>query len=247
MHQTAQPEERIAVVLFTGDLKREARQKRLPPRLLANLHRQLVRMVDRSRNLDLLRVFRSEGITYLETRDGRTEISRLSALDAEVREAIALTLARGYQKMILLAGDICTFEGQILRDTVTQLSHDEPTAVIGRSGDGGFYLAGFNHFPAIDWSRVLGSPSSSASTLANEASAVGLHVAETKVVDDIDDLADAIRLSQRRAKGLLSRTQIIIRSIIKSTFLRCLVSPVFVERAFDLRRFQLPPPSPSAS
>ncbi len=242
---TAHSDNRIAVVLFTGDAKREGRQKCLPPRLLSNLHRQLIRTIDRIPLTDIFRVYVAKGVSYLCDGTRSVELSRTGSLALDVERALNETFSRGYGRVLLLAGDVCGLGKGPIQTAIARLETEQTTLVAGRSGDGGFYLAGFNQLPNIEWSKIRWFSSDAASSLVQEARAAGMIVAEVEQIDDIDDLRDAIRLSSRPVRGLWLAAQKLIRSLLMGASLSKLVDHAPHRENLDRRAFQLPPPLPA--
>src|ERR1051326_467825 len=123
---------RTAVVLFAGDARREEAQKGLPARFLATLHERLKRMI-RSFEVDLLIA---------------DEIVAAASLDAMIEQAFAAAFAKGYERVIILAGDI------VLPRAILQRAIESRDTLIGRTRDGGFYVLACNERPSIDWSSL---------------------------------------------------------------------------------------------
>ena len=242
---TAHSDNRIAVVLFTGDAKREGRQKCLPPRLLSNLHRQLIRTIDRIPSTDIFRVYVAKGVSYLCDGTRSVELSRTGSLAFDVESALQETFSRGYGRVLLLAGDVCGLGESSIRNAIAQLETTQSTLVAGRSGDGGFYLAGFNQLPDIEWSKIHWFSSDAASSLVQEARTAGMIVAEVEQIDDIDDVRDAIKLSSQPIRGLWLAAQNLIRSFLMGASLSELADHATLREDLDRRAFQLPPPFPA--
>src|SRR5205085_11395976 len=81
---------RTAVILFAGDARREEAQKGLPARFLAKLHERLTRSI-RAFDVDLFIA---------------DDVVRAPTLGEKIEQAFAKTFARGYERVIVLAGDI---------------------------------------------------------------------------------------------------------------------------------------------
>lgn len=188
---------RAAVVLFRGDPRREERQKQLPPRFLSTLHRQLLRLLG---SLDSIDVFTASGIDDRLTIDGadRHLVTTAGSLAERIDTALSFCFAAGYGRVLLLAGDVATLEKEAIRSALHLLDRQESVAVVGRSSDGGFYLAGFNAPPSIAWTEVLLRRKHAAASLLDQLTATGIPIALLPVVDDIDDRSDAVRVIETR-------------------------------------------------
>jgi len=123
---------RTAVVLFAGDARREEAQKGLPARFLATLHQRLVRTI-RSFDVDLL------------IADSLVASARLAQ---KIEEVFAITFARGYERVIVLAGDI------VMPRAILQKAIESNETLIGSTKDGGFYILATSKRPQIDWTSL---------------------------------------------------------------------------------------------
>ena len=149
---------RTAVVLFAGDARREAAQKGLPARFLATLHERLTRTI-RAFNVDLLIA---------------DELVGVGTLGEKVEHAFVTTFARGYGRVIVLAGDI------VLPRPILQQAIESNETLIGRTCDGGFYVLACNENPRIDWS-----------SLSFADVAAQLACAHLPTLRDVDSIGDA--------------------------------------------------------
>jgi len=122
---------RTAVVLFAGDPRREEVQKGLPARFLARLHDRLTRTIRRF-DVDL---FIADDIA-------------VGSLAHKIDHAFAIPFARGYERVIVLAGDI------VLRPSILQRAIESSETLIGRTCDGGFYILACSERPRIDWTSL---------------------------------------------------------------------------------------------
>lgn len=180
-----------AVVLFCGDVRREERQKNLPPRFLAALHDWLARTVVANADADLLVATRAGARLVVRGADDCQWSA--SSLEEQIETVLGWCFSAGYRRVILLAGDIPASPVGALSDAFRVLESPDRRAVLGRSGDGGFYLAGFNAPPDIDWKTVLFDRTRAGDELT--ASLLGsCHVTELTPLDDIDSRGDALRL-----------------------------------------------------
>ena len=119
------------MVLFAGDPRREEAQKGLPARFLAKLHDRLARTI-RAFGVDLLVADELAG----------------GNLSEKVEQAFVRTFARGYERVVVLAGDI------VLPPTILKQAIDAAGTTIGRTRDGGFYLLACDELPFIDWTSL---------------------------------------------------------------------------------------------
>jgi len=124
---------RTAVVLFAGDPRREEAQKGLPARFLARLHDRLTRTI-RAFDVDLLVADDLAGDA--------------PSLSGKVEQAFVRAFARGYERVIVLAGDI------VLPPSILKQAIDSAGTLIGRTRDGGFYLLACDELPFIDWTSL---------------------------------------------------------------------------------------------
>jgi len=226
-----------AVVLFTGDVRREERRKNLPRRFLAALHASVAGGVASLDGCDLFVRGDDRGLPNVcERFDARGPVSD------QVSEIVALLFERGYARVVLLAGDVCRFAPKLLADSIATLKDTAPRAVIGRSGDGGFYLAGFNRRPDIAWHALPWFQPTIAERLEEELQVHGFELTRAPDVDDIDARDDAERLLAQ--PGLIARC---LRAVLRS-----LLTAVTITRTPELLRpllliappYRRPPPRP---
>ena len=123
---------RTAVVLFAGDARREEAQKGLPARFLVTLHDRLTRAI-RAFDVDLLIA---------------DDLVDDCALGEKIERTFATTFARGYERVIVLAGDI------VLPPAILERAIESNETLIGRTHDGGFYILACNAPPSIDWGSL---------------------------------------------------------------------------------------------
>jgi len=184
---------RRAVVLFTGNPRVEERQKHLPARFLSTLHRELRSTIERMAGVDL--VVASEDTEGFRVDCGGTT-SRLAegGLAARVELAFNATFAAGYDSVVVLAGDILGLRRETLEQSFERLEETDGSCVLGPSGDGGFYLAGLRSGTAFDWSSIPWRSSDVSIAFCASAVEAGLVVRIVERLDDVDSLADAVRL-----------------------------------------------------
>lgn len=186
---------RRAVVLFTGNPRAEERQKQLPARFLSTLHCELRSIVARMAGVDL--VVASEDSAGFRVDCGETTV-RLAegGLAARVQIAFDSAFAAGYDSVVVLAGDILGLRRETLESSFERLEEADGACVLGPSGDGGFYLAGLRRGTAFDWSSIPWSSRGAATAFCASAVEAGLVVRIVERLDDVDSLADAIRLTE---------------------------------------------------
>jgi len=141
-------------------------------------------------------------------------LGRAPSLARQVEAAIESCFDRGYRNVILLAGDVGFLRVATIAGAISLLDHDNGLTVIGPSGDGGFYLAGFNRRPGIDWSTIRWFTREAADSLKSAAGSDGLAVHEIETIDDIDSIADARRIARRPVAGFVSTMQQSLRSAL---------------------------------
>jgi glycosyltransferase A (GT-A) superfamily protein (DUF2064 family) len=184
-----------AIVLFTGDPRRESARKGLPARLLASLHRQLIATIERRSDVELILASDSSHGFHLEA---ATDSALLTTpgFSEKVAGAFRFAFERGASSVLLLAGDIAGLEGELLDDAFARLDAGDDS-VIGPSSDGGFYLLGLRDRDlagAIPWDGIPWFSSSVTSSLVAELRALHATPSFLRVIDDIDDRADAVRV-----------------------------------------------------
>lgn len=184
---------RTAVVAFLGDARREAREKHLPARFLSAVHRRVAQSVRNLPDADLLLATHSGGLFRIE-RNGAFLSADASTLAEQVDQALRACFRDGYQRVLLLAGDIADSPAAELRAAISLLETDAPRMALGRSSDGGFYLAGFNALPELDWSAVPWHTGDAADAVTRLAAVAGLEEVRLPPLDDIDSLSEAWRL-----------------------------------------------------
>jgi len=167
---------RTAVVLFAGDPRREEAQKGLPARFLATLHDRLTRTI-RAFDVDLL---------IADDLAGDAQ-----SLSEEVEQAFVRTFARGYDRVIVLAGDI------VLPPSILKRAIESDDTLIGRTRDGGFYLLACDELPAIDWTSL---------NFDDVAAQLAGHVALPQL-RDVDSIEDARIVAPSLIVRFVSRRQ----------------------------------------
>ena len=221
-----------AVVAFLGDLRREAREKNLPARFLSAVHRHVAQSVRALPDADLLIATHAAG-RFEITRNGVFLSVAASTLAEQLDHAVRSCFEAGYERVLLLAGDIADSPASEIRAAIAALDSRRPRMAMGRSSDGGFYLVGFNAAPCIDWERVSWHTATVADEMAQLARAAGFEEVPLLPLDDIDSLSEAWRLLSRPSRSArVRRLRLALRSILLETqsatprVLRCpLASP----------------------
>jgi hypothetical protein len=177
-----------AVILFAGDRRREESRKGLPPGFLRHLHAQIVSMMD---SLDGMDRFNADDLA-----------PNAESLGAKVSQAVARAWDRGYERVVLVAGDVAGLSRNIMQRALAS------SAAIGRSPDGGFYILTLTRRPSINWSSVRWG---TCHAFDDVAAVLGPHDVLPEL-DDIDSLGDALRvLRAPRFASLYGCLQSLIR------------------------------------
>ena len=153
---------RTAVILFAGNARREEAQKGLPARFLAKLHARLERTI---------RTFAVDLIIADDFVDAPT-------LNEKIERVFEKAFARGYSRVIALAGDI------LLPSAILRRAIEADETLIGGTCDGGFYLLATDGIPRIDWT-----------SLTFEHVAGQLECETLSELRDVDSIDDARRVA----------------------------------------------------
>ena len=187
------PMNQRAIVLFKGDPREEGQLKSLPSRLLTALHDELIHVISSSDEIDLLLAEDVQGEFCIRREDSVGRFAATS-LSQKIDLAFSHGFSLGYQSVLVLAGDIVGLELSVLRQAFGSLESEEPAAVVGPSGDGGFYLLGLNRPADLAWESLgVGSIEASARLMAGLQS-LRFEVRTLPRLDDVDSFDDAIRL-----------------------------------------------------
>ncbi|MBW3564475.1 MAG: DUF2064 domain-containing protein [Acidobacteria bacterium] len=195
---------RTAILLFRDIQSSEERRKSLP----RGFSRRISRAVERC----AASIARTELFTSDLTPDGTRVTSGstgplFSAASRSLPDQIAFTIrcARqaGFDRVVLLAGDVPQITRRIIEDARDLVETNQSAAVLGRSPDGGFYLAAFPSATAVRWENLPTFTSEAGDWLRRELELVGQTCRETEPLSDIDSLADALDLFIRHATGPL--------------------------------------------
>jgi glycosyltransferase A (GT-A) superfamily protein (DUF2064 family) len=184
-----------AVILFTGNSLREEREKGLPPRFLGVVHGCLEATVRGLGRTDLLLAGDDDEGFFVDAAGVRLR-TPASALSERVGDAVSFAFASGYGSVLLLAGDVLGLRCETLERSFAWLESNESSCVLGPSGDGGFYLCGLRRGMSIDWSAIPWCSPDAAAAFRRAAAGSGLTLLTLEQLDDIDSLADAVRLTE---------------------------------------------------
>lgn len=229
-----------ALVVFTGDPRREERQKDLPPKFLKAVHDHLEDVISTVADVDLV-IASVEGEQFVLAGPHATRRRESGPLAFQIDQSLQFCFASGYDRVILLAGDVIGLSGELLVHANASLLEQTPKAIIGPSPDGGFYLAGFNQYLVLDWDSILKIRERALASLRAE-----LHeqVAETSLlppVADIDSRGDAVRILSRNTVGILFAIRPVLIGLLHAFEPRTLSwSPDSFEPAFS-SRMRAPP------
>jgi glycosyltransferase A (GT-A) superfamily protein (DUF2064 family) len=165
-----------AVILFAGDARREEAEKGLPPRFLARLHARHARSVASLGDADL---FIAADAAHA-FRDGGAPL-----LGQRIAEAVERAFAAGYERVAIVAGDVPALD----RDVLARALASRAGAAVGRSPDGGFYLAAFRARPQVAWEQLPWCTAAIADALLAQLPDVEL-LAELEDLDDVNGVRD---------------------------------------------------------
>ncbi len=199
-----------AVILFVGDSRRDETRKGLPPRFLMHLHSRIASTIRSFHEVDLL-VIRQTG-----------------PLGIVVDRAITETFDRGYQRVVLVAGDIAGLTREHLQRAIAS------DAAIGRSPDGGFYLLALSRRLAIDWNSIRWC---TRHAFDDVVAALGAHDALPEL-DDIDSLPDALRVLRAPQFAVLYCR---LRSLLRGSRFAARGSRIPTRAAYRLVPLRAPP------
>ena len=189
---------RRAVVLFTGDPRREERRKSLPVRFLSTLHRQLIETVSHT-DVSLIIASEVDGKFLLSLGDRVEQHSLSPQLGEKIDLAYRFAFGLGFDSVALLAGDVAGVCSDDLHHAFAALEGPAERSVLGRSRDGGFYLLGLNRAAAtqqaIDWNAIPWFTGATSDTLASLLSGLGWSLLHLRRIDDIDSFADGVRIT----------------------------------------------------
>ena len=174
-----------AVILFTGNEDRESRAKGLPRGALPLLHRRLRALVRRMPNTALIEARESRrGFELVGMPDSGVTVAGRDPWQ-KIEHAVGKVRAV-FSDVVVLAGDVAGLTSAIVEDAFHRVQSCDD-AVIGRSPDGGFYLAAFRPGIRIDWTGLQWGGCSVASDFISRLRTAGLRVAEAVPLADADD------------------------------------------------------------
>lgn len=206
-----------AIVVFTGDPKREALRKGLPAGLLTTLHCHLIDTIRRTSDTTLILASDVRGHFQLTSGSRHEEIAAAD-LGEKIDSAFRFAYALGCESVLVLAGDVAGVTPDVIENAFATLEQHPQRCVIGPSGDGGFYLLGLNRSggmaSAVDWNVIPWFTALSMESLASRLLALEGIVEFVRPIDDIDSYGDAVLVTsslspafatlRRRLRSLLS-------------------------------------------
>lgn len=226
--------ETTAVVLFTGDVRREERRKRLPRRLLTAIHADVEREVGRAIACDLFVCGDQGGVTGLA---GIFPAGGMPVA-AQIAGTLAALFGSGYEQVLVIAGDVASLRARHVAEASRHLRERPGQAVIGPCRDGGFYLAGFNQAPELDWSALPWFGPTIGDELTGALSTAGFAVEQLETLDDIDSPGDARRVAADRSL----RIHALMRSLLCAPLAMAVrVTPVRSQALVPALRRRPPP------
>jgi glycosyltransferase A (GT-A) superfamily protein (DUF2064 family) len=217
-----------AVILFTGDVRREERRKQLPRRLLASIHTSIANEVRRAASCDLYVCGSAPRLPHVRG----TFPAGARPVAEQISTALATLFDAGYARVIVLAGDVAALHARHVAAATRHLRGSDRRAVLGPCRDGGFYLAAFNQRPDLEWDALPWFSGTVASELSRALTDDGFALDELERLDDVDDVADAHRIAADRAL----RLRALILSILRGQLL-----PREQPRVAPVRRLTLTP------
>src|SRR5260370_16991341 len=135
-----------AVVLFTGDARREEAEKGLPGRFLARLHDEVASIVRSVNEVDLY-LASDPGETFVIEGPAFTSRAPQRPLGEKVDLAISRCFAAGYARVAVVAGDVAGLTRELLTEAFAGLAGT--TSVLGRHPARGFFLPPFPAPPSL--------------------------------------------------------------------------------------------------
>ena len=130
------------------------------------------------------------------------------SLPEQIAGAVS-ALFEGYERVVLLAGDVCGLQRHHVADALRHLDGEGARATVGRSVDGGFYLAAFNRSPDLNWAALSWFRPTVGSELVEALQTIGFEVAVVAQLADVDDAGDA-----RRIVGTFKNIPLQLRAIL---------------------------------
>lgn len=189
-----------AIVLFTGDPRREEMQKSLPARFLSSLHEELIETIQQTPDVSLIIASEATGRFQLCSGDRQAGVTS-NHLGEKIDCAYRFAFELGFEAVILLAGDVAGVDLDVIDRAFVSLEGSGERSVLGPSRDGGFYLLGLNRAAAsrkaIDWNAIPWFTASSSAALSSLVCALGWQLSFVRQIDDIDSYGDAVRISTR--------------------------------------------------
>lgn len=163
-------------------------------------------------------------------------------LRVRVEATVRSLFQRGYDNVIALAADTPGLSTEQLRETRRRLRSPSPTAVLGPSYDGGFYLLGLNAYRGRLFEDVPFFTSRTFSALRARLQKLGYRMRRLDSLGDVDGLFDALRVLRDTTT---ERLQWLLRLVLRWVRGRQLAPgiPIVSVRACHLvHRCRAPPP-----
>jgi rSAM/selenodomain-associated transferase 1 len=117
-------------------------------------------------------------------------------LGARLRQAFTHGFARGYRRIMAIGSDCPELDATCLRQADTLL--EQTDVVLGPATDGGYYLIGLRRVAPRLFADIAWSTETVCATTLTRAQECGLTHALLAEKDDIDDLASALPVRDRR-------------------------------------------------
>src|ERR1700716_2767397 len=119
-----------AVLLFCGDPRRDSWQKRLPGQFLATIHRSLRRLIGTIDGADLLTVSASSGQVHISG-VAMEHLAPAESLAQQIDIAVRLCFSTGYERVVILAGDVVLLTRDVVVDALQALDGPSSSIFLG--------------------------------------------------------------------------------------------------------------------
>jgi rSAM/selenodomain-associated transferase 1 len=157
--------------------------------------------------LEHLRAFRNADLYLAFTPLGaRRSIRRLTptrfeifpqrgvGLGARMQNSFATLFAKGYKRIVLIGGDLPPVPLTDLAQAFADLDHPRPSAVLGPSLDGGYYLIGLNRDQPALFHRMIWSHDRVFAQTLEKLEVSGVRSKQLRPWFDVDTIDDVRRL-----------------------------------------------------
>jgi glycosyltransferase A (GT-A) superfamily protein (DUF2064 family) len=208
-----------AVILFC-DAAAEARRKRMPRPFVEALHRSVRRRIAGVADLDVIAARELTGASAGLTLAGQIRIALDAAFD------------RGYEVVILAAGDVPALRASHLLSAAASVR--DGRAALSRSRDGGFSLLALDSRPAIEWEAVGLHTTGAADGVIAALETAGVAVILLEELDDLDTPCAAESLLRPLGEALVRRLMALL-VIPASSFTLTTTSTDSAHASSDLR------------